>query len=102
MQRFSVSHNYGSRVVLSDFSNAAQGPTGFRPYGVILDTGDATSLLVTDRGNGGFPTAALFKVRLTDGLRTRLSDFGQTSPEGVAVDAAGTIYVVAPRRHWST
>jgi hypothetical protein len=89
----------GARTLLSDFADPSYGPTGFDPFGLAFDT--TGGLLVTDRGQGGGGNgAALWRV-FADGSRVKLTDFndpteGPTgrSPEGVAVDGAGRIYVI--------
>jgi uncharacterized repeat protein (TIGR03803 family) len=85
------------RTVISDFTNPGQGPIGYVPFGVAVES--STVFLVTDRGQGGGGNgAALWRVN--GGIRTKLSDFNNaaqgptgTSPEGVALDASGHIYV---------
>jgi hypothetical protein len=87
----------GQRTVVSDFSNPAQGPVGYTPFGVAVES--KSVFLVTDRGQGGGGNgAALWRVN--DGMRTKLSDFNNSaqgplgsSPEGVALDPSGQIYV---------
>jgi hypothetical protein len=85
----------GTRTVLSDFGDPAQGPLGLSPFGVAII--DVDSILVIDNqglsGNG-----ALFLVSAS-GSRTIVSDFSDptqgplgTDPVGVTV-AAGSIWV---------
>ena len=95
---FQVNPTSGLRTLLSDFGDAAQGPVGAFPTGVVVE-GDGTILIAdTDAGTNG--AGALFRVDPTTGVRTLLSDFGNTTqgplganPFGVAVEAAGSILV---------
>ena len=88
----------GQRTVVSDFQNPAQGPVGYTPFGVFVLS--STTYLVTDRGQGGGGNgAALWRVE--DGMRTKVTDFNDpsqgplgNSPEGVAIDGAGQMWVV--------
>ena len=94
---FRVSPANGSRAILSDFGNSAQGTLGDDPMGVALDA--SGNILVIDRDLG--PAGALFRVNSTTGNRTVLSDFGNSAqgplggnPYGVALDASGSILVI--------
>jgi hypothetical protein len=136
---FAINPTTGIRTVLSDFSNAAQGPTGssFRvatgPGGVIYVTDGASdqlsklfqvfsdgtrvvvsdstnsaqglpfhttdtpavdtdgSILVSDRGiGGGGNDSGLWRVNATTGFRTKLFSFGG-HPEGITLDSTNRI-----------
>ncbi|HEV8718948.1 MAG TPA: thrombospondin type 3 repeat-containing protein [Candidatus Binatia bacterium] len=50
---FSVDPATGARTVLSDFSDSAQGPEGFEPFGVAI----AESVVSADSDNDGVPDA---------------------------------------------
>lgn len=87
----------GQRTLISDFTNPSQGPVGYVPFGVAVESSD--TFLVTDRGQGGGGNgAALWLV--SGGMRTKISDFNNSaqgptgsSPEGVARDPSGNVYV---------
>jgi len=88
----------GTRTLLSDFGNPAQGPLGRAPDGVAVETTGA--ILVVDPAAGTAFHGALFRVDPTTGTRTLLSDFGNpiqgplgNSPSRVAIEAVGTILV---------
>lgn len=98
---FMVDPATGIRTLVSDFGNAAQGPTSLGDlslYGSALDAnGD---LLVTDRRSGGSGRGLLFRVSLATGNRTIVSNFADPGqgplggePSGVAVEASGSILV---------
>jgi hypothetical protein len=94
---FKVNPTTGARILLSDFGNAAQGPTGTSPFGVA--SGDVNSILVIDnQGVGG--NGALFTVNPATGVRAILSDFGDPAqgptgvdPVGIALGVGGIILV---------
>src|SRR5262249_26248182 len=67
----------GTRTLLSDFGNAAQGPLGQDPSGVALDANG--NILVTDPNNGTGGKGELFRVDRNTGARTILSDFGNAA-----------------------
>jgi len=74
---FKVDRATGARTVLSDFSNAAQGPTGQSPFGVaVLDT---NTVPVVDSQGPGSGAGLLFVVNATTGARTVLSDFSNSA-----------------------
>jgi hypothetical protein len=88
----------GTRTVLSDFGDSAQGPLGGDPVGVAVET--SGTILVTDHFVGTNLGGVLFRVDPQTGMRTVLSDFGDAGqgprgevPLGVAVEVAGTILV---------
>ncbi|MBI4904632.1 MAG: hypothetical protein HY820_13405 [Acidobacteria bacterium] len=98
---FLVDPATGIRTLLSDFGNAAQGPTSIGNlalYGIAADAnGD---LLVTDRTSGGSGRGLLFRVSLANGTRTVVSNFADPAqgplggePSGVAVESSGSILV---------
>jgi hypothetical protein len=79
----------GTRIVLSDASNGAQGSPWHTPYGVAVDTDG--SILVSDRGfGGGGSQAGLWRASAADGARVRLVTSGG-SPESILIDSAGHI-----------
>jgi hypothetical protein len=90
----------GFRTLLSDFGNAAQGPTGAHPQGVVL--GLAGAILVVDM-DASFGPGRLFSVDAATGARTVLSDFanrtqgpGGFDPFDLALGPGGTILVTDP------
>ncbi len=83
---FKVDRTTGVRTVLSDFGNAAQGPTGQSPFGVAVVDVD-TVLVVDSQGVGG--AGALFVVNGTTGARTLLSNFADPSQGPLGVDPVG-------------
>jgi hypothetical protein len=79
----------GTRTVVSDFGAIAQGPLGVNPVGVTVQADG--SILVIDLSAGTGNRGALFRVN-AGGIRTPLSDFGNStqgplgvSPSGVAI-----------------
>src|SRR5215470_15237229 len=79
----------GTRIVLSDANNPAQGDPWHTPYGVAVDTDG--SILVSDRGfGGGGNQAGLWRASATDGSRVKLVNFGG-SPESILIDSTGHI-----------
>ncbi len=96
---FRVDPKSGTRTVLSDFGNTAQGAVGANPLGVAVEP--SGHILVTDSSSGTDSNGALFRVDPKSGVRTVLSDFGNPAqgalgeePFGVAVEAAGPILVM--------
>jgi cysteine-rich repeat protein len=96
---FRVNPVNGSRTLLSDFTNATQGPTGGTPHGVVLGP-DGDILVVTANG-GTANRGALFRVDPVTGARTQVSDFGNpmqgplgSQPEAVAVLGPGEALVL--------
>jgi sugar lactone lactonase YvrE len=96
---FRVNPSTGARVLLSDFGNPRQGETGDDPGGVAIDGSGAILVIDPAAGSAG----KLFRVDPGNGNRTVVSDFGDraqgptgSSPEGVAVEASGTILVIDP------
>ncbi len=97
---FRVSPLSGVRTILSDFGNGAQGPSGFDPYGVVVDSSGNILVIDLDAGTNG--RGALFRVNPSNGSRTILSDLGNNaqgalgnnSPTGVAIDASGMVLVI--------
>ena len=91
---FSVDHVTGARTILTDFANAAQGPTG---SSFTVATGLDGSIYVTDGASD--QKGKLFKV-FFDGTRSVLSDATDSTQgdpwhttDTVAVDADGSILV---------
>jgi cysteine-rich repeat protein len=94
---FKVDRATGARTVLSDFSNAAQGPTGQSPFGVVAPDVDRILVVENQAASGA---GAVFSIDPATGARTALSDFadlnqgpGGVEPVGIAV-IRGNIYVV--------
>ena len=95
---FRVDPQTGTRTVLSDFGDSAQGPLGGDPVGVAVET--SSTILVTDHFVWTNLGGVLVRVDPQTGTRTLLSDFGDAGqgprgevPLGVAVEVAGTILV---------
>ncbi len=94
---FRVDPDTGIRTLLSDFGNAAQGPVGRNPTGVIVEAdGD---ILVGDPDFGP-ADGAILRIDPATGMRTVLSDFDDptqgatgTHPEDLTLDLAGGILV---------
>ncbi|MFQ5820582.1 MAG: hypothetical protein ACE5I5_11385 [Candidatus Heimdallarchaeota archaeon] len=96
---FQVNPATGTRTILTDFGNTAQGPLGLDPRGVTVEATGAILVIDQNAGTGG--QGALFRVASVTGVRTLLSDFGNpaqgslgSDPYGVVVEAAGTILVI--------
>lgn len=85
----------GSRTVVTDFTDAAQGPLGYNPSDVVVDAGG--NILVTDFDAGAdLGSGALFLVDAATGSRTFLSDFSDPTqgptgaePSGIAIFPGG-------------
>jgi hypothetical protein len=95
---FRIDPQTGTRSVLSDFGDSAQGPLGGDPVGVAVEV--AGTILVSNSVAGTNLRGALFRVDPRTGTRTVLSHFGDAgrdplgaNPLGVAVEVAGTILV---------
>lgn len=103
---FTVNPTNGARALLSDFGNPAQGPLGQTPTGIARGAGGAIFVIDPDAGTdipndgktGG--NGVLFEVNPTTGMRTLLSDFGNTTqgptgvnPGGVALGPGGVLLV---------
>jgi hypothetical protein len=89
----------GNRTQLSNFGQENQGPKGTNPTDVAVEA--SGFILVSDPAQGTSGLGALFRVDPATGNRTLFSDFGnpaqgptESSPEGVAVEASGTILVM--------
>ncbi len=79
----------GTRVVLSDATNAAQGLPWHTTDTPAVDTDG--SILVSDRGiGGGGNDSGLWRVNATTGVRTKLFSFGG-HPEGITLDSTNRI-----------
>lgn len=98
---FQVDPVSGVRTIVSDFSNAAQGPIGVDPVGIVQSA--AGALMVVDKDAGSAKRGALFEINPTSGTRTILSDFGNPAqgplgenPTGIARGAGGVLLVVDP------
>jgi cysteine-rich repeat protein len=95
---FRVAAN-GTRTVLTDFGNAAQGPVAAQPTGLGLEANG--NVVVTTRQISGALLGVLFRVDPATGARTILSDFNVmaqgppvATPSGVAVEATGGILII--------
>jgi cysteine-rich repeat protein len=98
---FRVNQTTGTRTILSDFGDAAQGPLGFDPSGVAVDSTGA--IWVVDQRGGVFNQniGVLFRVDPGTGARTLVSDFSNSfqsftdvRPMGVAIDSQDFVFVV--------
>ncbi|WP_155630665.1 hypothetical protein [Burkholderia territorii] len=81
----------GTRTLLSDFGNSAQGPTGSYPVAALARVSLAIlapTIYVVDAYAGTNGAGALFRVDAGSGYRTLISDFGDASkgPLGVYPD----------------
>jgi Ca2+-binding RTX toxin-like protein len=88
----------GSRSIVSDFTDPAQGPLGVQVERIALET--SGNLLVTDLSGGTSALGALYRVDPKTGKRTLLSDFGDTSqgslgngPEHLLIEPNGDVIV---------
>jgi len=92
------------RTVLSDFGNDAQGPLGVTPVAVTYANGLlglGSTIYVIDNNAGTKYQGALFAVSPSTGVRTLLSDFGNsvqgpqgTNPIAIAIVPAGVLSVL--------
>ncbi len=81
---FSVNPVSNARTLVSDFGNEAQGALGDDPTGIAREpSGDV--LVITANGGTGF-AGGLFRVDVSNGRRTLVSDFGDTSEGTTGVD----------------
>ena len=94
---FRINPGSGNRTLLSDFGNAAQGPLGEDPRGLVVEASGAVLVIDSDGVN---PFNALFRVDPTSGNRTLLSDFSNAAQgpvgdvgRGIAVEASGAVLV---------
>jgi hypothetical protein len=93
---FRIDPQTGTRTVLSDFGDSAQGPLG-DPVGVAVET--SGTILVSNSVAGTDSRGALFRVDPQTGTRTVLSDGNAsqgslgTNSLGVGVEVAGTVLV---------
>jgi hypothetical protein len=87
----------GTRALLTDFGNSAQGPLGsgapggitWMPSGLL---GLSETLLVTDGFAGSNGAGALFSINPGTGQRTLLSDFGNAAQGAVGKTPVGVAY----------
>jgi len=100
-QLFSVDPTTGDRVLISDFGDGTQGPLGLTPTSVALE--DPNNALVTDLNGGTDLRGQLYRVNLTSGDRTSVSDFGNgtqgplgNSPRGVVLEDPLNALVMDP------
>jgi hypothetical protein len=91
-QLLSVDTATGTRHLISDFGNPAEGPLGVDPDGVLWIPSTSTVLVVDgSAGTGGL--GAIFSVSMSTGSRALVSDFGNPAqgsilgsyPNGIAV-----------------
>lgn len=83
-----------SRILISDFCNSAQGPLGVNPSDVVVDPFAANNLmLVIDPDAGANGKGILFDVRINDGQRFVLSDFGDPSQGPLGIDPTALVAV---------
>jgi Ca2+-binding RTX toxin-like protein len=89
----------GSRKLISDFGDAAQGPLGVFPLGAAFDASNQLFVTVLSAGPDG--SGALFSVDAEHGTRTLVSDFGNATqgplgeiPYGVTMAPTGEILVL--------
>jgi hypothetical protein len=97
---FAVNPATGQRTILSDFGNAAQGPTGLAPVAVVICNGLAglgTQIYVVDNAAGTNNFGAIFRVDPATGNRVLFSDFGNgaqgpgVDPFSIAIAPAGLL-----------
>jgi hypothetical protein len=98
---FSVNPANGARTILSNFSNAAQGPTAGQPWGVVLES--SGTILVALLNGGTSSRGAIMRIDPVTGMRTLVSDFGDAaqgpigiSPASVDLGVDGSIFVIDP------
>lgn len=77
---FRVDPASGTRNILSDFSDPAQGAEGVDPFDVVVEP--SGHILVTDSSSGTDKKGVLFRVDAKSGARRILSDFGDQGPLG--------------------
>lgn len=92
---FRVNPSTGTRTLLSDFGNPAQGPLGNDPRGVAIDA--SGNILVTDSFARLDGKGVLFKVNPSTGQREVISDFGNSTQGPLGDDPVGVAVVPGPR-----
>jgi streptogramin lyase len=100
---FGIDPLTGNRVIVSDFADSSQGPTGQQPFRVIQESSGMVLVSDPDTGtvvSGIGPAGVIFRIDPSTGTRTILSDFGDPSqgpigrdPFNMAIDASGNIIV---------
>ncbi len=89
-----VKPNDGTRTILSDFGDAAQGPRGQGPVGVAREPG-GTILVSTGLGLTSL-NGVLFRVEAATGERTLISEFGNASQGPLGVSPTGVAIILSP------
>ena len=95
---FRVDPSTGNRTIVSDFGNGGQGDVGADPHGVALEA--SGNAVVVDINAGTSSRGALFRINLSNGNRTLVSDFGNagqgslgSDPVGLAIESSGNVLV---------
>jgi|GEM_PF-4693719 len=100
---FGIDPLTGNRVIVSDFADLLQGPTGQQPFRVIQESSGMILVSDPDAGTivpGVGAAGVIFRIDPLTGARTILSDFGDPSqgpigrePLNMAIDASGNIII---------
>ena len=81
----------GQRVLLSDFGNAAQGPSGGRNPTAVAVAADGS--ILTDGCPGASGNGAICRIDRLTGNRTNFADFGDPSLGPVVIGPMGTLAI---------
>ncbi len=88
---FRVDPASGDRNMVSDFGNAAQGPLGASPFGLVLEAAGTVLVIDFEAGTG---SGVLFRVDRLSGQRGIVSDFGDGGQGALGLDPPGVGVVV--------
>ncbi|HST24961.1 MAG TPA: hypothetical protein VLJ76_03135 [Gaiellaceae bacterium] len=88
---FRVDATTGQRTLLSDFGNAAQGPTGGRNPSAVAIATDGS--ILTDGCPGASGNGAICRIDRLTGNRTNFGDFGDPALGPVVIGPMGTLAV---------
>ena len=83
----------GSRTVLSDLDNPAQGPLGYNPWGIAVEKSGGIIVAVGDAATGSLSAMFILRVDPGTGRRAVVSDSGNAA-QGPSFSALNGVAVV--------